>query len=72
MEIKRKGLPTGGDHPRARAVKNVETGEVFSCIKEAAEAYYISSIRNISRACKTPRFTAGGYHWRYMYSEVRF
>lgn len=53
-----------GNHPQARAVMCVETGEVYACIRDAADA-----IRRyhgaIGAALRSPNRTAGGYHWRY-------
>lgn len=46
-------------------VKNVETGEIFNSIKEAAEAYKIKAT-HITRVCKGRRKRTGGYHWEYI------
>ena len=56
--------PRGANNPKARAVVCVETGEVFSCIREAADAKRINTARNIGRSCKRGD-RCGGYHWRY-------
>ena len=45
-------------------VRNVETGEVFSSVKEAATAYDLKDT-HITRVCKGKRKTTGGFHWCY-------
>lgn len=50
---------------RTCKVKNIETGEIFASIKEAAEKHKIEST-HITRVCKRKRKTAGGYHWEYV------
>lgn len=47
-------------------VKCIETGKVYSSIKEA---YCETGINNtsISRCCKNKQKTAGGYHWEFIY-----
>lgn len=42
----------------------VETGEIFSSIKEAKDKKNIGS--GIINALKDPKKTAGGYHWKYI------
>lgn len=59
-----KSTPRGADNRKSRAVVCVETGEVFECIRAAAEAKGINTARNISRSCKRGD-CCGGYHWRY-------
>lgn len=46
-------------------VQNVETGEVFDSIKEAATAYNLKET-HITRVCKGKRKTTGGFHWCYV------
>jgi group I intron endonuclease len=60
------GLYTGENHPKARKVRCIETGEVFNTIKEAEEKYKISHGK-ISDVCskKYGRKTAGGMRWEY-------
>lgn len=50
--------------PNCRPVKNIETGEVYRSINEAAAALGINHA-NISRACYDRSKKAGGYHWRH-------
>ena len=46
-------------------VRNIETGEVFNSIKEAAEKYGVIAT-HISRVCRGKRNKTGGYHWEYV------
>lgn len=46
-------------------VRNVDTGEVFSSIKEAAEKYSIKET-HITRVCKGRRNRTGGFRWEYV------
>lgn len=45
-------------------VRNVETGEVFNSVKEAAMTYALKET-HITRVCKGKRKTTGGFHWCY-------
>lgn len=46
-------------------VKNVDTGEIFNSVKEAAAAYGLKDT-HISRVCKGKRKTTGGYRWEHV------
>lgn len=48
-----------------RRVRNIETGEVFETIKEAADKYNIIPT-HITRVCRGRRKSTGGYHWEYI------
>lgn len=48
-----------------RKVLNIETGEVFNSIKEAASKYNLKET-HISRVCRGGRKTTGGFHWEYV------
>lgn len=48
----------------SKRVINIETGEIFVTIAEAARIYNIKS-EHISRVCRGQRKTTGGYHWKY-------
>lgn len=48
-----------------RRVRNIETGEIFNSIVEAAEKYNIVPT-HISRVCRGERNKTGGYHWEYV------
>lgn len=60
----------GHRNGRAKEVKCIETGQIFSCIKYALNwlkeehNLNITGI-NISAVCKGKQQTAGGYHWCY-------
>lgn len=45
-------------------VRNVETGDVFNSVKEAAAVYGLKET-HITRVCKGKRKTTGGFHWCY-------
>ena len=47
-----------------RKVLCVETGEIFSSIKKAAESYNLNP-PNISAVLSGKRMTSGGFHWKY-------
>ena len=53
----------------SRPVECVETGEVFETIKRAARAYNVYSA-NITKVCNGALKTTGGYHWRYVSSQI--
>ena len=48
-----------------RKVLNVDTGEMFDSIKEAAERYGLKAT-HITRVCKGKRKTTGGYRFEYV------
>lgn len=49
---------------RIRKVLNIDTGEVFSSVREANIAYNIK--HDVCRCCNGRLETAAGYHWRYI------
>lgn len=49
----------------SKAVRCVETGEIFSSITKAQEATHIHK-SNISSCCRGKAKTAGGYHWEFV------
>lgn len=53
-----------GNHPQAIPVVCVETGEEFSCAKEAGDKLHLDN-SSISKCCKGKAKTCGGYHWRF-------
>lgn len=53
-----------GEAPQSRMVVNVDTGEVFQSIADAADVY--GGRRNISEVCRGKRKKSGGYRWRYV------
>lgn len=76
MNRARTGVPKTEVHrqkiansqPRRRRIINLDTGEVFDSVREAA-----SSVKgahpNIVKACAGERRTAYGYHWEYIDRE---
>ena len=48
-----------------RKVRNVETGEIFDSIREAADKYNVLPT-HITRVCRGRRNKTGGYHWEYV------
>lgn len=53
---------------RTTKVRCIDTGEVFSCIKAAAEAYGIINRGGITECCRGRAKTAGGLRWEYAQS----
>ena len=53
-----------------KAVKCIETGEVYESIKEAGRVSGIDW-NNISQCCRGVRDTAKGFHWEYVDDELR-
>lgn len=52
-----------GDSCKKKVI-NIDTGEIFNSIKEAAE-YYNLKDTHISRVCKGKRNKTGGFRWKY-------
>ena len=50
---------------KKRKVRNIETGEIFNSIKEAAQKYNIVPT-HITRVCRGKRNQTGGFHWEYV------
>lgn len=53
---------------RRKAIICIDTGDIFSCAREASEKYNISR-QGIASCCKGDRKTCGGYHWEYIQGE---
>ena len=51
----------GGNAPWARKVINLDTGEVFACIKDAEKIYGVK----VGEVCRGKRNKCGGYRWKY-------
>lgn len=62
---KMSAAQSGDKHSRIRPVKNVTTGEVFSCMKYAAEKYGVT-ITAILNCCKGKTKTSAGQKWEYI------
>lgn len=57
----------GDKHPKAKAVKCVETGEIFGCLKFAALKYGKKSNRvHIGECARGKRNIACGFHWKFV------
>lgn len=64
-----KVLNSGKNSPKAKAVRCIETGKIYSTITEASKNAHIDN-SCIVRCCKGNRNTAGGYHWKYVKAVV--
>jgi group I intron endonuclease len=71
MSQARKGKMTGKSHPKARAVINLDTLEVFDTLTQACEKYNIQ-VGNLTQVVQRQergkhgvRKLAGGYRWMY-------
>lgn len=51
-------------HPMAKAIINLDTGEVFQYMKSACDLYGLDR-STLTKACKGKRKTCGGFHWSY-------
>ena len=65
ISISKRGTNTGKDNHKSRAVRNIETGEIFETITEACKKYNIYS-GNLSKTCMKTRNKCGGFHWEYV------
>ena len=67
-----ENLRASAEHARSfrkKRVRNVDTGEVFQSVADAARAYRVKSHANIISACNGRYKTCAGYRWEY-YKEV--
>ena len=62
-KLKESGDRKGERNSRAKPIMCVETGIIYPYIAEALRACHIKDHSNMSAALKSPRRTAGGYHW---------
>ena len=53
-------------HRFGKRVQNIDTGDVFDTISDAASYYGMSSGNHISECCRGLRPTAHGYHWKFI------
>ena len=65
----KQGWP-GDTNPRARAIQCIETGVVFSTIKEAAASIARNSTTILSQLSGKSK-TAGGFTWKYVNSNTK-
>lgn len=64
-KYKLKQAKKGGRNPRAKAVRCIETQEIFECIAYAAKKYNIAP-QQIMKVCTGERKTAAQLHWEYV------
>ena len=74
---KRSEALKGSNNPGARTVKCIETGRIFSTIKEASEWCGLKSSGDITNCCKGKQKTAGKHpitgeslHWEYYVEKI--
>lgn len=53
---------------RGRKIQNIDTGELFDTLKEAAESVDGNS-SNVYHCCRKGKGTAYGYHWQFVYGN---
>lgn len=63
-EKMRQNFKKRGESHNAKRVRNIETGEIFDCVKSASEKYG-EKASGISLCCKGKRNICKGYHWEY-------
>lgn len=63
---------TGDKNPNSKAVKNIETGKIFTTIKEAANWAGLNSVSGIGQCCRGKQKTSGKHpetgeplHWAF-------
>ena len=56
----------GEKNPNAKPIKCVETGETFSCIKNAQDKYNVKCGNSFTVALNHPTRTAAHLHWEYI------
>lgn len=52
-KTKSNGMFKGGNNPASKAVKCIETGEVFECMNYAKKEYHIGNCWSIVKSCNT-------------------
>lgn len=55
---------TKDKHPMSKKVLNLDTGEVFDCMRLACEKYNLDP-STLTKVCERKRKTCGGYRWSY-------
>jgi len=68
MEKRRKNQVRGGASPKAKKVRCIETGKIYSAISEAEIETGVKR-KNISHCCNGEQNTAGGFHWEFVLLE---
>lgn len=64
ISVSLKGKFAGSKNPKAKKVKCITTGEIFTTMKEAGEKYNVD-YRYISDCCRGVKKTAGEMEWEY-------
>ncbi len=64
MRGKRPSL-TGKNHPQAKKVRCVETGEIFDCAAIISVELGFNK-NSVGYVCRSKNRTLGGYHWEYV------
>ena len=57
------------NHPKAKKVRCIETGEIFLSARKAAEAYHTTH-SCIARVCNGERKTTLGKHWEWYNDDI--
>ncbi len=71
-QIKAKIRPFRSQPMKAKAIRCIETGQIFKCAREAQAWVYHQELTTtmnfeaIKKACKGHRNTMYGYHWEYV------
>lgn len=71
MSKARRGKLTGAKHPKAKAIINLDTLEIFETITDACDKYNLSNgnivnvVQRKKRGNHGTRKTAGGFRWMY-------
>lgn len=50
---------------KKKSIRNIDTGMIFACVKDAIDYYGLPPKCKIAMVCKGERATAGGYRWEY-------
>lgn len=65
----RLGIKYTGVNKHNKKVVCVETNVIFDSLNEAYKFINIKRNGRITKACKSPKVTCGGYHWRFVEEE---
>lgn len=65
MSRSRLGKYKGKDNPAAKSIRCIETQEVFSTVRDAANKYALWD-SNLAKCCRGKIQTTGGRHWEYV------
>ena len=65
----RLGIKYVGVNKNNKRVVCVETNVIFDSLNEAYKFVSIKPNGGITKACRSPKVTCGGYHWKYVEEE---